>query len=187
MRPDESFWDFSLHIYAREGVPAVCLGLQDEFNADVNLLLYGCWLGVTGKDLDVETLRRALEFSAAWNTEVVHPLRRIRRWMKDESCAGGEVDREARLALRERVKATELAAEQLQQLTLAAWIVPRSHLESLEGVAANLRRYFEASKTLLDSTAVEKLVVILHAVLPEADEKKLRACARSLCGLPPEC
>jgi len=187
MSPHESFWDFSLRIYARENVPAACLRLQDEFNVDVNLLLYGCWLGVSGKDLDGNTLRRALEFSSVWNTEVVHPLRRIRRWMKDENCGGGEIDRVARLALRERVKATELAAEHLQQSTLAGWIVPGGDFGSLEAVTANLRRYFEAIGIQLDGTAVENLAVILDSVLPDAGEKKLRACARSLCGLPPDC
>lgn len=36
-------WNFALHLYARPGVEAACLALQDE-GADVCLLLCGAWL-----------------------------------------------------------------------------------------------------------------------------------------------
>ena len=184
MQSHEPFWDFSLRIYAQQGVSAACLKLQDEFGVDINLLLYCCWLGSCGSELDEHALRRALDFSAVWAAEVVHPLRRARRWMKDEAGAGGEVDREARLALRERIKAAELAAEQMQQVTLAKWGVPGGRSDKLEAAATNLRSYVKAIGIRLDDGAVERLVVILGAVLPEAAETDLRACARSIGGLP---
>ena len=45
---DSAFWRFSLELYARDGVPAACLALQDREGADVNLVLLALWLGESG-------------------------------------------------------------------------------------------------------------------------------------------
>jgi len=177
---DESFWDFSLRTYRVSGVPEACLALQDELGADVNMVLYCCWAGDRSAALDGPAFQRAFEFSSQWATEVVRPLRHARRWMKQEGCAEGPVDREACLALREQIKGTELAAEKLQQLTLAALPLPGTAAEGIEAVAANLRIYFHAIEATLDEDAVERLMVIVHAAFPRQGEQALRACARSL-------
>src|SRR5471030_292758 len=39
------FWNFSLEIYAAEGVSGACLDLQERRGCDVNILLFCCWLG----------------------------------------------------------------------------------------------------------------------------------------------
>ena len=44
----ERFWQFSLKTYAKTGVKSACLKAQDDFGADVNLLLLCCWLGQSG-------------------------------------------------------------------------------------------------------------------------------------------
>jgi len=39
--PDHPFWDFSLRLHERPGVPRACLGLQRRYGLDVNLLFFG--------------------------------------------------------------------------------------------------------------------------------------------------
>src|SRR5665213_163755 len=45
----DSFWRFSQDFYALPGVAPACLALQDGHGRDVNLVLYGCWLGMSGR------------------------------------------------------------------------------------------------------------------------------------------
>ncbi len=47
--PDHPFWDFSLEVYGAEGVPPACLALQEAHQLDVNIVLFCCWTGATGR------------------------------------------------------------------------------------------------------------------------------------------
>ena len=123
-------WDFSLAVYARPGVPAACLDLQDRRGLDVNVLLFAAWAGAAcGVRLSAEELARVDSAIADWRTEVVRPLRAVRRRVK------GEV-----AALYAHLKATELEAERIQQdrLFAASGLAPRPG-GSAALAAANLR------------------------------------------------
>ncbi|MBP2298678.1 TIGR02444 family protein [Azospirillum picis] len=123
------FWDFSLAVYGRPGVPAACLALQDRRGVDVNVLLFAAWTGLAcAERLSAEELGRADAAVAGWRDEVVRPLRAIRRRSKGE-------DEE----LYRRMKAAELEAERVQQdrLFTAAGRRPRPG-GTLELAAANM-------------------------------------------------
>jgi uncharacterized protein (TIGR02444 family) len=115
--PDNPFWRFSLAVYARPGVPPACLALQASHGADVNLLLYVCWLASRGVALMPEDIVSAGKAVAAWHREVVIPLRRIRTTLKD-GYAG--LDPSLGRPYRDGIKKTELEAEQLEQAMLHA-------------------------------------------------------------------
>ena len=79
------FWNFSLELYAGEGVAEACLDLQDRRGCDVNVLLFCCWLGASGRPtLTAERLRAILKVSDVWQSEIVRPLRQVRRLLKDK-------------------------------------------------------------------------------------------------------
>jgi uncharacterized protein (TIGR02444 family) len=110
----DGFWRFSLSLYARPGAAEALIGLQDRGGHNVNLVLFGLWLGVCeGRRLDAATLRRAQAAMARLDGDIVVPLRRLRRQLKDD--ADPEVQ-----ALRRRVMALELAAERRVQARLVA-------------------------------------------------------------------
>ena len=78
------FWNFSLELYAGEGVAEACLDLQERRGCDVNILLFCCWLGASGRPtLTADRLRALLKASDAWQAEIVRPLRAVRRLLKD--------------------------------------------------------------------------------------------------------
>lgn len=113
---DNPFWDFSLAVYRRPGVPAACLDLQDRRGADVNVLLFAAWAGAAcGVRLTGAELARLDAAVAPWREEVVRPLRAVRRRVK------GEDD-----GLYVRLKAVEMEAERIQQdrLHAASGLVP---------------------------------------------------------------
>jgi len=65
------FWNFSLELYAGEGVAEACLDLQERRGCDVNILLFCCWLGASGRPtLTADRLRSILRASDAWQAEI---------------------------------------------------------------------------------------------------------------------
>lgn len=139
-----AFWRFSLRTYRQRGVAEACLALQDECGADVNLLLYCCWLGSRRHRLDAKSARTAVAAVARWQDEIVQPLRRARRAIRKDPV--GKVA-EATLLLRRNIAAAELDAEYLEQQLLAAEaskaVASAAEAMPPERVAAsNLARYF---------------------------------------------
>lgn len=129
---DNPFWQFSLALYRSEQVQALCLELQDNHGADVNLLLWATWLETREQALSYEALLQAVELRRDWEREVVHPLRAIRRKLKQ-----GHTWKQADVEpTRQAIKAVELQAEQLEQY----WLY--EHAESVDkGAADNVALY----------------------------------------------
>ncbi|MBV1798875.1 TIGR02444 family protein [Siccirubricoccus sp. G192] len=120
LQPENAFWHFSLAVYAAPGVQDACLALQDRFGLDVNLALFCAWAGAgRGMALAPADVAEAAALVQDWREEVVAPLRNLRRRLKPRPEAPVK-------ALRQRVAALELEAEQLQQAMLfrmaAGWL-----------------------------------------------------------------
>ncbi|MGR3652257.1 MAG: TIGR02444 family protein [Roseovarius sp.] len=114
--PPHALWRFSLDRYARNGVPPLCLSLQEEVGADVNLLLCALWLGSEGRLLSAGQAHALHAAAAPWHAEVVRPLRAVRRRLK-----GWEICPDApREALRAQIQRQEIEAERLEQDMLFA-------------------------------------------------------------------
>jgi uncharacterized protein (TIGR02444 family) len=113
MSEGEAFWRFSLAFYERPGVPDALIALQDRDGFDVNLVLFALWLGVSGRGpLDGDALAAAERIAGLLRSEIVEPLRNLRRKLRHHP--DGDVQR-----LREGVKALEIAGEKLVQDRLA--------------------------------------------------------------------
>ncbi|CRM05409.1 MULTISPECIES: TIGR02444 family protein [Pseudomonas] len=147
-------WSFALSTYARPGVEAACLRLQEQ-GADVCLLLCGAWLEQRAVAVTAERIQALKQIAEPWQAHVIEPLRRVRmQWramaQQDEDLAG----------LRERVKALELEAERqlLARLETLARMWPTDeamgHQQWLEGLAAE-----DAAN--LDHDALQQLRVVV--------------------------
>ncbi len=80
-----SLWRFSLMLYSRPGVADALIRLQDERGHNVNLILFGLWLGLCeGVRLDTEALARAQATIAPLDRDLVQKLRGLRRQLKDQ-------------------------------------------------------------------------------------------------------
>jgi uncharacterized protein (TIGR02444 family) len=158
--PESPFWDFSLELYGREGVPDICIDLQDRLGIDVNILLYCCWAAACGAPMLTESEVRALDAVVRdWREEVVKPLRAARRAMKAMNATDAAGHRER---IRTQVKRSELEAERLQQLMLAA-AMPFPVKESGESgdvrktALANMAAYLTFLGAPPDGAEIEKL------------------------------
>ena len=137
----EAFWRFSLALYARPGVAAALIALQDRAGRDVNLMLFALWAGaVHGLRLDATDLATAEAAISDLRREVVEKLRALRRRLKpapDSDLQG----------LRRRVLMLELAAERRVQQRLAAGPSPNAgpaEPDRNATAAANLALYLGA-------------------------------------------
>jgi uncharacterized protein (TIGR02444 family) len=106
----QNFWNFSIQLYALEGVADACLQLQNECELDVNLILFCYWHGVYCGEIQQELLEEVVSYSIEWRHQVVRPLRNLRTWMKQKRNANQHFN-----DLREQIKAAELSAEKHQQ------------------------------------------------------------------------
>jgi uncharacterized protein (TIGR02444 family) len=153
--PDHPFWDFSLALYAAPAVAEACLRLQDRRGLDVNLLLFACWTAATGgARLSADEWRRLIDGTEAWRSQVVEPLRAMRRYLKDAATTPQIA------ALHERVKALELDAEHAAQLNIAA-----------------LAGHMGAAAPVDALSALQEYVGVLGVALSDADRKDLALIA----------
>ena len=79
-----AFWTFTLGIYAERRVQSALLHLQDDRDADVNLLLYALWSASTGlPPLESDRIRRLAGLVRGWRVTAIEPLRAIRNALDD--------------------------------------------------------------------------------------------------------
>jgi uncharacterized protein (TIGR02444 family) len=104
-------WEWALEAYGRPDVPDACLTLQDRFGQNTSFLLWAVWAEAS----DPALLKRGAAAALAWDRVALSPLRASRRALKAPLPPFPDSAREA---LREDVKALELAAERLLMETL---------------------------------------------------------------------
>lgn len=109
------FWRFSLQFYRLPGVSDACVGLQDEYGVDVNLLLFLLWCADEGRSLSADDVKALDDKVRDWRNLSVIPIRNARRKLKH---ARTLIDSGQQEAFRTRIKAVELEAERLQQQAL---------------------------------------------------------------------
>jgi uncharacterized protein (TIGR02444 family) len=109
------FWDWALNAYARPGVAQACLDLQDDHGQCTPYLLWAAWAAKSGRGLDEATLVKGADLARRWEPAFITPVRAVRRALKPSF--DGVAD-DLREALREQVKAVELAAEKTLMLSL---------------------------------------------------------------------
>src|SRR5713101_730457 len=115
----EAFWRFSLALYARPGVADALIAIQDRAARDVNLILFGLWLGAShGRLLAAGELAGSEAAIAPIAAADLAPLRR-------------------------RIATLEIAAERRVQYRLAAQLAGASGAQGdrLAAAQANLALY----------------------------------------------
>ena len=137
----------------------------------MNLLLFCCWLGASGRPtLTAERLRGILKASDAWQAEIVKPLRAVRRLLKDR--AWPEALPEMVDAVRRRVADAELAAEHAEQLKLAALHAPpadrdRPIEKRLRAAVGNLGVYAVCLGVTPDARDRAAVATLMRATFPQ--------------------
>jgi uncharacterized protein (TIGR02444 family) len=160
-----AFWEFSLAFYSRERVSAACLSLQNRRGADVNILLFCCWLATLGLKVDASGLHAAIAEVEAWRRDVLEPLRSARRAVSDQF---PEIAKSDRQAIKHGVLSVELECERIAQ-------------EKIAGAASGQATIEEAATPLqIASAALETYLDMVIGTPDEQDAEDLKALLEPL-------
>jgi uncharacterized protein (TIGR02444 family) len=158
-------------------VAEACLDLQERRGCDVNILLFCCWLGASGRPtLTADRLRTILKASEAWQAEIVQPLRRVRRILKDRPWP--DALPETLDAVRRRVADAELAAEHAEQIKLASLHTPpadrdRPVEKRLRAAVGNLGVYAVCLAVVPDAQDRAAVAALMAATFPMLDASEI--------------
>lgn len=148
----QEVWTFTVGMYGRDGVAKLCLELQDRCGLDVNMLLFMFFLGQKG--LAPHSISALEDSVRDWRDNVVIPLRQTRRFLRDQR-------RQSAQDLRQKVKADELQAEQIEQHILCDAVKPVPSSDPFAGARAYLSpNRFDLKQGECDQ-ALDKLIGLM--------------------------
>lgn len=178
--PKSEFWDFSLAVYKQPEVSNVCLTLQDDYGANINMMLFSLWLGQSGRGVAaISDWQTMTQRTRHWRERVIRPLRSVRRFLRDEHLAP--------LSMKDNILKCEFDAEHIEQLILEKeWGSNRASpdkdiLLRVQDIADNLYNYFAADDIEVDTrlgTSCETLIGLItgyhdETFLHEASQQAL--------------
>lgn len=144
-----ALWDWATAAYARPGVEALCLELQDRGRQSVPFLLWAAWAGAEGGHPGSRGLGDAAALARGWENDVIAPLRAVRRHLRGQG----------RDALRAEVAAAELSAERALMQALEAVPLAPAGGEMLEGLLDQAGRSWTPAA---DPGALKRLATLLR-------------------------
>lgn len=160
------FWTFSLGLYRQPGVAEACLQLQDRCGVDVNVALFLLWRALDQRRLRDDAVRALIDAVRPWQSEVIAPIRGLRRMLKSGAPLLKQGDAEV---FRNKIKAIELEAERLQQEAMAALapdLASEPATSVTEAARAMLAAYEIAIEQRFDAVAIDALLTALEAFAP---------------------
>lgn len=172
---DNELWRFVCSFYAERGVSPACLVLQDQLGVDVDILLFAIFAQVRrGILVDAADLQAIDTIVRDWRGEIVQTLRRVRTRLKNGPDPAPSLLTEG---LRNRIKAVELEAEQIELAVLADWLDRQSprpaHVADAKTVPLTVARYFQAQTTEMPFTPeVDDALRALSQAIDEMSTRK---------------
>jgi|APCry1669192522_1035417.scaffolds.fasta_scaffold03629_4 uncharacterized protein (TIGR02444 family) len=156
-------WRFSLAFYSRPEVPALLLRLQDECDADVNVVLFGLWRAGQYRSLSSDDFLAIDSVIQKWRAEIVVPMRTVRRTIKGSQDGSAAVD-----ALYTAAKRLELEAERIEQSRLfaAAHLASGVGAETIEqAVTLSLNAYGRTRERMFPADVIMGLTTALEDMI----------------------
>ncbi|MBV32062.1 MAG: TIGR02444 family protein [Porticoccaceae bacterium] len=155
-------WDFSIAAYGKRGIESLCLKLQQEINADINVLLYLLWLSTFKRQLKSDQILSVINVTKFWQSQVVQPIRKTRKILKKSSALSDNAFKEETYS---DLLELELIAEKFAQKQLFGDGVTRhiGDLASTKEAAAraNLKNYIEILDGTINTADIDELSSIL--------------------------
>lgn len=181
--PQSELWNYSSHIWTLPGVEDLCIRLQTEYDADVNLLIYCLWLGEQKRCLNDDDLQVMLDTVKPWQT-MIKPLRDSRRMMQQQMIAmPGELVEQSIANMKEM----EINAEHMAQLALEKALDP-NEIQCVEDVSiadcglGNLQLYMLSRESIDNINDVTVLLGELLGAVCTDEEAVQTALMNQLAG-----
>ncbi|VUD53650.1 hypothetical protein TDB9533_01877 [Thalassocella blandensis] len=153
-------WDFANRVYSRSEVETLSIELQDQCGANVNIMLWSCWLEHEGIRLPQSCLSDVTQIIDEVSHETVDKLREVRRFLKTSK----HFTKVQALGIRKHILSAELVIEKVL-------------LQRLQDLTC---RFLETLTLAPDETALDLHFYLQSLDIPAAKNKAeilLRACA----------
>ena len=154
--PNSNLWTYTTQLWALPEVEPTCLELQNIYDADVNILLYCCWIGDKNLSMNEDDMQVLLDTITPWQT-MIKPLRDSRKMMQQQLIAMPSHLVEQTI---NNMNQMELNAEHMTQLALekaysTEKITPSEGASSVECSFHNIRLYLQ---TLESIPSIEEVI-----------------------------
>jgi uncharacterized protein (TIGR02444 family) len=161
--PNSEFWNYSSQIWTLPEVESTCLELQNNFDANVNLLLYCCWIGDKNLNLNDDDLQILLDTIQPWQT-IIAPLRDSRKMMQQQLIAMPADMQNQTVA---NITEMELNAEHMAQLALEKALKPEkiSACENQNHIECSLNNINSYINSLEGATPTDEIMPLINALL----------------------
>lgn len=161
--PKSEFWNYSSQIWTLPDVEAVCLDLQNDYNLNVNILLFCCWVGDRNFKLNDDDLQTLLDVIQPWQT-IIEPLRDSRKMMQQNLIAMPSSLRNQTIT---NISEMEINAEHMAQMALEkalkySKMSPCKSLNNIECSLSNIKLYIDAVD---DVSYADKVVIQVTQLL----------------------
>lgn len=161
--PNSNLWIYTTQLWAFPEVESICLELQNIYDADVNILLYCCWIGDKKLSMNEDDMQVLLDTVTPWQT-MIKPLRDSRKMMQQQLIAMPShlVDQTIN-----NMNQMELNAEHMAQLALekaysANKITPQDGTSAIECSIFNINLYLQ---TLEDIPSIDEVMPKISQLL----------------------
>jgi len=152
----DTFWQYSLEIYGRDGVSEQALLLQDEFQVNVNMLLLLCWCLDNGMIVTLNQWQVLHAAIADTDTQLAS-----HRGKRRDAKAARPFNQKAYEALKQE----ELAIEMQQQEALTT-MFNRLTVESVpvKGVNGSVAGFVNLFKLRQQPAAVKRITAVIQSL-----------------------
>lgn len=111
---NEGLWDYAVSLYTHEPIKIKCLELQESSCANVNIILWLCWLDHHRIVLTKSALQQVIDTVEPVDVAFVSALRRLRRSLRESE----QFTRVQKQLILKHMAAAELAIERVLLLRL---------------------------------------------------------------------
>jgi len=162
------FWRWSLKTYEYDGVSEKLILLQDQFDLNVNILLWTSWCATSFNSIPEFALRQAIEATQPWNEQVTTSIRTARIHSKKINTQPPE--------FYDILKKAELLAEKFEQdclENLATKFLTCTNNPSPHKVArSNITRYLTLTNiSRKPGFSVELIESLLGSIFPQSNDE----------------
>jgi len=164
--PNSEFWNYSTQAWTLPEVEAICLALQNDIDANINILLYCCWVGDKNRRLNDDDLQTLLDTIQPWQT-IIKPLRESRKMIQQQAIAMPTRLKDQTIT---NMSEMELNAEHMAQLALEKALKPEdispcntTDENQTNGVGCSLKNIKSYLNTLDSITSID-------AILPQISQ-----------------
>ncbi len=160
MTKSSELWQFANDFYATGKVAKQLLALQNDYQLNVNQLIYAVWLSTF--DYKLERLPAADENAASWRSNICIPLRTLRFELRRTKAQMTE-QLDAVEACYQQMLAAELAAERVELDLLASQIenyaqANNANLAVDQLILKNIQCCCNASESLTSIDVTDKAI-----------------------------